>query len=162
MNCQEAEMMILQGETSAGLAAHLAECRTCAELADSCAELRVIREERTLPDVPEHLDSAVRFAARSAIVTGRLRPRTGRSFHLFRITAAAATVILAAALALVFHTEEKTAQTVNTHTVASANVPSFAEIDPFAAFDSELLTLSLEIDRTAVAYADSGDDIFNY
>jgi len=163
MNCQNAKNMILQEETSSELSAHLAECTDCAAFAETCAKLHLIRETRTLPDVPESLDSAVRFAARSAIAAGTFHPRTERVFLFRRITAAAAAVIAAAALALVFHTGNN--GTVQQSATAQAGVSAAvlsADIDPFAAFDSELLNLSIDIDRTAVAYADTAFDTADY
>lgn len=155
--------MILQEETSSGLSAHLAECAECAAFADTCGKLRLLREKRQLPEVPDSLDSAVRFAARSAIASGTFRPKTERSILFRRITAAAAAVVVAAALALVFHTGGGAVQQPSPTVQAgvSAAVLS-ADIDPFAAFDSELLNLSIDIDRTAVVYADTAFDTADY
>ena len=155
MNCRKAVEMILNGETGIELEQHMARCPECAALARDCREIRLPASSRI--QVPPALDRTVLdFAAAHAGKESSVR--TIRFPHRpFWISAAAAVFAAGMALCLFMTHPVSPAETRMAVSVPGAaagmSVPDrdaggFAVYQSAAALDSELLSLSLEIDDT--------------
>ncbi len=142
MKCEEAAEMILSGVRSKELEEHLSMCSACAALEKDYRELCVESKPETMPEVPENLDLAIRFAARKNMPAKR-------SFLMFRIGAAAAAVLL---LTLHFAVKEElpaeTAVPVIAENTVSAEIFGAALEE-----EKEYLAFTQEIEKALDVYS---------
>lgn len=137
--CEQTMNRILEGVSSAETEKHLAECRSCRDLAELYRRIAAGQPERCA--VPSFLDQAVLNHAAK-----RQRPAGKHAFLNFFLHHAA--VPIAAAVMVCFGLTFALHNTSDTPSAATASTQNLH--DDFDLFETDLLLLSTQIEDTSV------------